>query len=149
MWHHQALNSLASRFIKPISKLSLTPEQVLPISEQTTITRQSVDVKEVGASDSGKEDTPDGWVTYQNSTLNFSIKYPQNLSTVAENVKTGQIVFPFGNNCHQTICEGVYISVVDVPKDYPPKDSQAIDSKVKKRICLADHFRGTSCRPRQ
>lgn len=73
------------------------------------------------------------WRTYQNDKLNFSIKFPPD-TIVSENIKTGQISFPFSKKCSLDICEGVYISRPQASPSAVPKvaDFDHQTSQVKK-----------------
>lgn len=82
-----------------------TPVANLPIAEQTAGVRKKLN---------GTNHTVN-WRTYQNTRLNFSIRYPQEVTHVTENIKTKQISFPMTTDCSAKICEGIYISVVNVP----------------------------------
>ena len=84
--------------------------------EKTATTRKELN------NDTVNKDTTD-WRSYQSTKLNFSVKFPQNVTTVTENIKTGQVSFPFVKNCATQICEGFYINTVDIPAGISLKDA--------------------------
>lgn len=100
----------------PIQKLPTESTKSSQIVQKTAETRKEL------TTDTVAKDTAD-WRQYQSSKLNFSVKFPQNVTTVTENIKTGQVSFPFVKSCTSNICEGFYINAVDVSAGIFLKDA--------------------------
>lgn len=79
--------------------------QTAPIAQVTKQTRAEIDVNSETAS----------WRSVKNPKYNFSVKFPQEVTTITQSLKTGQISFPFSKNCQGSICEGIYLTAADIP----------------------------------